>query len=179
MAISPQDAEAALRDVGDARARSARLYRYSRGAPQLILWGVAWAVGYGLSDFYPHRADLIWTVLIPLTVVAALIVNRHDSANAKWRYIGVAAVVAAAFVLVFQVLPPTDPRQVPVVIALVTSASYLVRGLFGVPRYIVAGLALAVLSLGGFYLLPAHFLLWMGLVGGGFLIVSGLWLMRV
>ena len=50
-------------------------------------------------------------------------------------------------------------------------------GNVGISAALVA--PLAILSLGGFYLLPAHFLLWMGLVGGGFLIVSGLWLMRV
>jgi hypothetical protein len=37
----------------------------------------------------------------------------------------------------------------------------------------------AGLTLGGFFYLPQHFLVWEGFVGGGALILAGLWFRRV
>ena len=53
MVISHQDAAEALSTIETAQHRSATLRGYERRSPYLILWGVLWAVGYGLSDFAP------------------------------------------------------------------------------------------------------------------------------
>ena len=59
MGLSPQDALAALNDVeaADTRARASQANR--AGAPYLILWGVVWVIGYGLSGVLPPR-DIGW-----------------------------------------------------------------------------------------------------------------------
>jgi hypothetical protein len=49
----------------------------------------------------------------------------------------------------------------------------------GGTRYVVSGIAVAALTLAGFFLLKQHFLLWMAAVGGGAMILAGLWLRRV
>jgi hypothetical protein len=53
---------------------------------------------------------------------------------------------------------------------------YFLSGLWIGSRLAVTGLALAVLTLVGYYLFPAYFLLWMAVVGGGALILAGAWL---
>ena len=61
-------------------------------------------------------------------------------------------------------------------VPMLMAAIYMVMGLWLGWRYSAIGGALAVLTLGGFFLLPVHFLLWMAFVGGGALILTGLWL---
>jgi hypothetical protein len=46
-------------------------------------------------------------------------------------------------------------------------------------RFLGTFVAIAALTLGGFFFLPAHFLLWMAVVGGGALVLAGLWLRTV
>src|SRR5258707_14879961 len=60
MMLSPQDAAGALRDIEAAQARSAKLHGYARSSPQLLLWGVLWAIGYGLKDFFPAHPGGLW-----------------------------------------------------------------------------------------------------------------------
>ena len=66
----------------------------------------------------------------------------------------------------------------------ISSASTADRGVSGLLglwigwRYTAIGIGIAVLTLVGFFLLPMHFLLWMAGVGGGALILTGLWLRR-
>ena len=60
MTLSPQDAAVSLRDIEQAEARSASLRDYERAAPHLLIWGVLWAVGYGLCNFYPRQMGAIW-----------------------------------------------------------------------------------------------------------------------
>ena len=46
-------------------------------------------------------------------------------------------------------------------------------------RFRYAGIAVGALTLGGWFWLPEYFLLWMAAVGGGSLILVGLWLRKV
>jgi hypothetical protein len=61
----------------------------------------------------------------------------------------------------------------------VVALAYVLTGLWSGLRFVVAGVAVAVLTLGGFFYLPQHFLLWEGFVGGGALILAGIWFRRV
>jgi hypothetical protein len=178
MALSPQDASAALRDIEDAEARSAMLRAYRYTGPYLILWGALWAVGYGLTDFFPRQGAAIWSVVVPIGVIADL-VGMRGGRNGSWRYIASAAAAALFLVAIFLVMAPVSARQISAVIPLCVALMYVLRGIWGGPRYVVAGLAIAVLTLAGFFLLKSHFLLYMAAVGGGALILGGLWLRRV
>lgn len=177
MTLSPQDASAALRDIEDAQARSVMLRGYHYAAPYLILWGVLWAVGYGLTDFFPRHAAAIWSVVIPIGVLADLVAMRGGR-NGMWRYPASAAAAGLFLVAVFLVMAPVSGRQVSAVIPLCVALMYVLRGIWSGPRYVVAGIAIAVLTLAGFWLIESHFLLYMAAVGGGALILGGLWLRR-
>ena len=69
-----------------------------------------------------------------------------------------------------------DPFVALGVVSLIVALFYFLGGLWIGSRLAVTGLALAVLTLVGYYLFPAYFLLWMAVVGGGALILAGVWL---
>ena len=180
MTLSRADAAAALQDIDAATTRSRALHGYQRAAPHLIIWGVAWAVGYTVTDLAPA-----WTG--PAWLSSVVIATGGDIAAARsgGKGEGNGALFAAVFAifLIFigatiAVMGPHEPKQVGAFIPLVVAAVYAVIGLMDAPRMLVLGGALAALTLFGFFALPAHFLLWMAVVGGGSLILGGIWLRR-
>jgi hypothetical protein len=178
MTVSRADASAALADVAAAENRSATLRGYQSAAPHLIIWGVAWAAGYVITDLAPRVANIAWLVILVFGTLADLAAARLDRPQAEN---GAATGMVFLILIVFvggtlAVMQPSDPRQTGAFIPLVAAAGYAVIGLMGAPRLLVLGSAMAVLTLGGFFLLPAHFLLWMAAVGGGSLVLGGVWL---
>jgi hypothetical protein len=178
MTLSPQDAAAALHDIHAAEARSATLREYQRAAPHFIIWGILWAVGYGLSDVFPLHANAIWAVIVPIGVLAGVVAMRGGRSTLGWRYAAVMVSILAFFAASVLVLAPVTGRQVAALIPLFVALMYVLRGIWAGPRYIVAGVAIAALTLAGFVLLRDHFSLWMAGVGGAALILAGLWLRK-
>jgi hypothetical protein len=179
MAISPQDAAAALHDIERAEARSATLRGYERAAPHFILWGILWAIGYGLSDIFQAHANAIWAAIIPIGIIADFVAVRRAKGGFNWRY-GLAVVTFLVFFCAaFFVMAPVNGRQVAAFIPLVVATCYVLVGIWAGTRYVVAGVVIAALTLIGFALLREHFLLWMAVVGAASLILAGLWLKQV
>jgi hypothetical protein len=174
--------------------RSRRVYGYRRASPHLILWGVLWAVGYGLSEPWPQRAWSIWIVITAIGLAAGFAISlrsaiRHDAqadrladptrrpavARLSWILPGSVLTALAFIAATLAVMAPVTGRQISAFIPLVVAASYAVVGLWRGLRFIVAGAFIAGLTLVGFFLVPAHFALWMAGVGGGALILAGCW----
>jgi len=179
MMLSPNDAASALSEIDSAQTRSATLHGYARSSPHLILWGVLWAIGYGLNDLFPAYGGAIWAVVILIGLIGDLSLLRHERAGAGWRYGVVALTLIAFFFAVFAIMTPVSGRQIAAVIALAVGAGYVLAGIWQGPRLVVAGLVVAGLTLAGFFLVSAHFYLWMAGVGGASLVLAGLWLKRV
>ena len=95
--LSPQDAATALQDIETAGARSARLYGYARSSPHLVLWGVLWAIAYGLNDVYPAHGRVIWAVTVPVGLIAGFALLRRTGLRPGWRYGAVAATLFGFF----------------------------------------------------------------------------------
>jgi hypothetical protein len=180
MSVTRADAAAALHDVETASARGVRFRGYQNTAPHLVIWGVAWAVAYGAVDLAPAWNNIVWALAVPLAVLGDIIVvtrDREQRSAATGR--GMAALSAVFVVLVggtIAIMNPGDPRQVGAFIPLVVAAGYAIVGVLGLTRLLVLGAALAGLTLVGFFGLPEHFLLWMSVVGGGGLVLGGIWL---
>jgi hypothetical protein len=101
-------------------------------------------------------------------------------ARAIGRRIGLTMLVFYAFLFaIFAVLRPRNPVVSGAVIPLLVAAIYAVMGIWSGLRFLYIGIALAALTLGGWFWLPHYFLLWMAVVGGGSLILVGLWLRKV
>ena len=57
MVLSPREAAEALQAIESTESRSTTLRHYRSAAPHLMLWGLLWAVGYGLTEVMPARAN--------------------------------------------------------------------------------------------------------------------------
>jgi hypothetical protein len=90
------------------------------------------------------------------------------------------AVLGVTFVVfvsgTFAVMQPHDPRQPAAFFPLLVAAGYGIMGALGATRMLSIAAAIAALTLGGFFSLGGLFLPWMAAVGGGGLILGGLWL---
>jgi len=180
MTLSRGEAESTLRDISKTERRSSNLFGYRFGAPHLFLWGAIWMIAYGATYLRPEWS-IVWPILIVVGVIGSFWLSwRAKSARADtfgWRY---GATLVAVFLFVgalFAILPPHRDAQVAAFFPILVALFYLLIGIWtrGV-RMVVLGLAVGALTLFGYFDLPAYFLLWMAVVGGGGLILGGFWL---
>src|SRR5262249_30994568 len=179
MAVSPEGAEQALQSIAGNEGASAERRRYPGAPPHRILWGLLWAVGYGLTELMPARGNAIWTVIVIVGIAAGTLMTfRQADRSAAWRLLAVTATLIAFCAAVLTIMAPVGGRQAAAFIPLVIAASYVIAGIWFGLRYVAAGIAVALLTLGGFFLLPGYFYGWMAMVGGGALLLVGFWLTR-
>lgn len=188
MSLSSKEAAETLSDVARAERRSAQAFGYSRASPHLMIWGLVWVAGYASSDFYPQFANWLWLALILLGGIAGSIVasRQHKSdppgkfaSSNPWRFWALFFVIVVFIVSTDAIFHPTRVSQPAAFPALITGAVYAGLGLWFGMRFVVAGLLIMALTLGGYFFLHEHFLLWMAVVGGGGLILAGFWFRAV
>ena len=171
MSLSPEQAAAALREIEETRQRSLELVVYRQGAPVLVLWGVIWIVGFASNAMWPTYAAIVWTVLTVLGAVASWLISRGGNPGQNLRYVASWAVFYGAG----PILAPQTTSQRAALAALLVAAAYALAGIWWLQRYLWLGLALFAVTLFGFFFAP-WFDLWMAVMGGGGLILGGLWL---
>lgn len=180
MALSSEQASRALRELEAVTQRSGQLYRYQRFGPMLMLWGVIWLVGFALSHFFPANAAWVWIALDIVGVSGCIYLGRRGkqgaSSSTSWRWLASAFSIIAFYIVVLNILQPVSGPQSAALISLIVALCYFLGGVWIGVRLAVTGIAVAALTLFGFYMLPAYFLLWMAVVGGGALILAGVWL---
>ena len=176
--LSPDDAARSLSEIEKVEARSGRALGYQFAAPHFFLWGVVWMLGYGLSDLRPGWSKFAWPILILAALVTIVLLPR-PAKRGGWRAAVLLLVLLGFVAATFAVLGPVSDRQQAAFIPLIVAAIQIWAGLYAGLRYALAGAIVAALTLGGYFLLREHFLLWMALVGGGGLILTGIWFRRV
>jgi len=178
MSLTQNDAAEALRLVDEAEQRSAVLRGYQSAAPHLILWaGVVYAGAYAFGYFRPFQAGLAWAVLIPAAVIGDALIARRDRGRVYWGpFLGLVATFFVFIGATAAVMQPHDPRQMAAFVPLVVAAAYVAFGIAVGRRLMFTGIALGALTLVGFFALPSIFMLWMAAVGGGALVLGGIWL---
>ena len=189
MSLTSKEAAESLSDVERASRRSAQAFGYSKGSPHLILWGLIWVAGYSATDFYPHLANIIWAGLVLIGMAGSFLIGKathpRDAASAaKGRAVGLRMFGLVAIVWVFMgatysIMGPLHGMQPAAFPAILIGTLYCAAGLWAGLRYMVVGALVVVLTLAGYYLLSEHFLLWMAFIGGGALILAGLWFRQV
>jgi hypothetical protein len=184
MTIQPQDAANALKEIAIAEQHSAKAYRYQKASPHLFLWGFIWIVGYS-AVFVRPSASWIWFVLTAIGIPGSFWIARRERTDRSRAYAGweIALTLLALSLFLsafFAIFPPRSPLQVDAIFPLMIALWYV---LFGIWRWgarmALLGLALGVLTVGGYFWLQHYFLLWMAGVGGGALILGGFWLRKV
>jgi hypothetical protein len=189
MTLSPTQAAENLKDIAETERRSAQALGYSRFSPYLFLWGTVWAAGYLGSASLPLKASgPLWLALDLAGLAGSAMIgyrqHRGQPSDSEGRRIGrrffASFFIILLFILAsFAVMWPVYPLQQAAFWALVVGMFYAIMGLWRGTRLLVTGLALIVLTLGGFFFLREHFLYWMAATGGGALILAGFWFRQV
>ncbi|HVV65340.1 MAG TPA: hypothetical protein VHC42_07710 [Rhizomicrobium sp.] len=185
MSISRDEAQKALHDVERTQRRSATLRGYEAAAPFFFLWAGIWFVGYGAQDLGSRfLAQWAWPALALFGWAASLIIGLRRTAPSvagaaalRWLLAFIAFAVFASGVI--GVMQPASGDQIGAFIPMIVALTYALAGLlFNAMRFVGAGAAIAALTLGGYFYLPSHFMLWMAFVGAGALALAGLWMRR-
>ena len=187
MSLSSKEAAETLSDVERASRRSARAYGYNRASPHLIIWGLCWVVGYAGTYLFLPQSNLIWAATVVAGMIASFVAGKtmSCSADAKTgaqhglRMFGLIAIAATFMAATYAIMGPIRGMQPAAFPALVVATAYCAVGLWVGVRYLVLGALVFALTLAGYFYLQQYYLLWMGVVGGGALIVAGLWFRKV
>lgn len=177
MQISSDEAMNALAEVDRTEARNREARTYWIGSPHLILWGLIWVVAYTATGLWPGKAGLIWGLAwIPGAVGGAVMGNRHRwPKGSHGKRLGLIAIAILFLVSTYAIMEPHSGEQLGAYPPIVVAAAYSVAGVLVARRYLVIGGALLVLTLVGYFFLKPWLAFWLAAVGGGGLILGGLW----
>ena len=137
-----------------------------------------------ISDLWPARAGLAWPGLSLAGAAASSWLGARrrssegDASGGGWRWGLAFAVLIAYFTATLTILHPLNGRQQNAFISLFWTFLYTVLGVWLGWRLFTIGIVASALIVAGYFLLTAHFPLYMGVVAGGALIAGGLWLRR-
>lgn len=180
MPMTPAEAADVLRDIDQTEQHSSTLHGYEKASPFLILWGFMWALGYSGSYFFPPYTNLIWLVIaVTGTAISVILGKRARPAGEQkfsWKFFFSWLSAVGAITSVLTIFYPFSGMQIGSLFPLMIGWAYVVLGIWMGARLAITGLFIVALTLVGFFYLPAYFMLWMALVGGGGLLAGGLWL---
>lgn len=184
MGISKSEAASALTDIESATRRSGLLKGYHIAGPILMVWGVIWAVGYSAMGLLePERWGLVWLVLDVVGITATILLARRGGkgaakAGTSWKIMAGVLAVMAFYAATFALFQPSSADVALAYPGVVTGLIYAGVGIAYAPRYLWIGTAVFAASMVGYFFFQPWLAFWMAAVGGGGLIVAGLWLRR-
>lgn len=187
MGLDPALADKALDDIDDAQARARAHRDYAAAGPALVVWGGVLLCANFIAWAFPAHAGSAWGLGIVIGVIASIAAGRKGrsgrSQPSRRRLIVrslIAALIIAALlsVTLSAAGDSLDQRTLTVILSLIVAGCYALAGLWVGARFLWLGLALAAAILGGWMVLDDTLELWLGLVCGGLLIVTGLWFRR-
>ena len=186
MTVTRTDAENALHDVDSARRRSLTLFQYGLTSPFLLLWGALWAVAGVVSAVSPDNAGLGWLVVdvvgfAATGVLIAVQTRRYGEGVGRdpmFRCMATGVVLVVFVSLTLSIFAPVTSVDALMLITLLVAAAYATAGCWAGGRYAVVGAVLAAFAVGLFHLAPSLVPVVVPFVGGGTLILGGLWLRR-
>jgi hypothetical protein len=185
MNVTPTEAEEALQVIQVIMRKTRRAVSNSGAYIFLILWGFVWLFGFLGSQFLSaETASRLWIVLDILGGILSIFFGyrigrgvRDSMSSTSARRIGIFWLLLFLYTfLSIQIVWPMDGRQMAMFIVLFLSVGWIAMGLLLSFVSFWWGLALTALALTGYFLLPDFFYLWMALLGGGGMIVLGLYI---
>jgi hypothetical protein len=182
MSLSRDDAAKSLKDIEAAAALSTKLKEYETAAPHFLIWGLVWAVAYATSAAMPELRNTAWPVAVALGVLGSTIAGAFEKGAYRtpvWVSAAVAAVITVFIFAIVTVADPQNTREIEALIPLIFAAGYTLAGLFLGVRFFICGVVLGAGTVAGFMWAGPNFGYWMAVLGGGTLILTGLWLRRV
>lgn len=176
-------AQRQLADIDRTRERALTLRNYAQSGPIFAAWGVAWFVMNLASHFDLPFAGLLGAAAILSATAISIIFGKggrqnSDSAATRAKSALGSAMIGIAIFGLLVLIAPTDRLLANAVISWIAASVYAVGGLWFGARISMLGVVLAAVVIGGWFFARDAFELVMGVVGGGVLMTTGLWLWR-
>lgn len=186
MNIDAKAAASALKDIDRATARTAAFSGYRRSWPSFLVWGLVWSGANITQQFAPEWANVTWMIGLVAGISSSIFVGMSARPLAATgatrptmaRYIGAGLIIAVAISAVFNIVGVRDAVTANAAMSLFVAAAYAVMGLWHGSRFLCLGLLLGGVIIAGWAYGREYFALWMGLAGGGALILTAFWLRR-
>ena len=145
MSLTSKEAAETLSDVERATRRSAQAFGYRKASPHLVIWGLAWFVGYTGTDLWPHQSGLVWLGVIVAGMIASTIAGSRmgrGEAGALWRTYALIAVFIVFISGTYAVMWPVGGLQQGAFIPLLVGAIYAGVGIWLGLRLLITGVAI-------------------------------------
>jgi len=192
----PSAAEA-LAGMQRAEQRSGELYAYVVAAPYLFVVGLTWLAADLLYALAPAAREWAWPGAASLGAVANIAVaigqsrSRARGAQAAggdtgqpldasfWRAMTLWLILAGFVSATLFVFAPFSGVQVHSIVGLAFGSACSAAGLWLGKRILATGLGIAALTIIGHAFLRDVYTLYMGVVGGGGIMLAAWWLRKV
>lgn len=174
--IGQDDAASALDAIERTRQRAFEMRGYAHAGDIVIAWGLVWLI-CNLLGYFRSQLEMAWPVGILLATVFSIWRGRRQG-KGDWRAAASGAVAAALIGLVIVIAGIDGPDQANALISTFVAGAYVLQGIWWGLRFAWIGLVIAACVIAGWFFDRDHLELWLGLGGGGALILSGIWLRR-
>ncbi len=188
-APSQDEARASLAAIEATRTETRKLVAESCAGPVLIWWGLIWIVMLGYAQFH-EGVNRLWWVFVLAGFVGQVVIQKLRPPALKqapdWRavafwlgiflYAGLFVVLLVPWSLLNNLSPADSQmmdRKLTAYCSIVPMFAYVIIGPWVSRFFVILGLLMTALILIGYFFVPAWFYLWIGVVGGGTLILSG------
>lgn len=185
MNISPDEAEEALAVIQKISQKTRRSLANSGAYIFLILTGVIWLVGFLATQFLSGSIVVyIWTGASLLGVALSILLGkrigqrvRGPSSSVYAKRIGIFWLLLIFFgIAAIGVAQPTSGKQVTMLVILFIMIGQMAMGLLFSFSSSWWAVAITILALAGYFLLPDYFYLWLAVFGGGGMIALALYI---
>lgn len=183
MNISRDEAAAALAEIDGATGQIRERRSYHVSGPILMVWGVAWAVGYSGMGLLPEpQWGWVWLAVNTLGVIATIVIAGRASGKSasaspgSWRMFAMMASILAFVAAVLNLFGTENLNAVIAFPGVLAGMIYALVGIWGPRRYLWVGVAVFAASLVGYFAFPDILAFWMAAVGGGGLFLGGIWM---
>ena len=185
MNISPSEAEEALAAIQTMTQKTRQSIASGSAYVSLIITGVVWLIGFTATQFLTPPL-IVWIWIVTSIVGSALATFIGIRAGKRVRIASSAVTgkrIATFWVLlilfaaaIIAVAHPTDGKQITLLVILLAMIGQMGMGLllsFSATWWTVPVAAVALI---GYFFALDWFFLWMGLLGGGTMIILGLYI---
>jgi hypothetical protein len=185
MKISPNEAEEALANIQRMKQKAHHSIASGGTYIFLIVTGIIWLVGFLTTQFLTGDiVGYIWAGISLLGIALSILLGIRMAPRVRGPSTTTAAKRAGIFwlLLVFYgvaaiaIARLTDGKQITMLIILFIMIGQLAMGLLLSFSSTWWALPITTLALIGYFLLPGFFYLWMAVLGGGGMIILGLYI---
>lgn len=174
--IGQDDAASALEAIERTRQRAFELRGYAHAGEIVIGWGLVWLICNTLTYARPELSA-VWPVGVTAGTLFSIWRGRK-SGKGNWQATASAFTLVGLVGLIIAIAQIDSAAQGNAMVSTFVAAAYVMQSIWSGQRFAWIGLAIALFVILGWFVDRAHLELWLGLGGGGALILSGIWLRR-